>query len=85
MSEFATSEIVEKARQEVIKRKKLELANEIKFGKMKEEKCVQILHIGPYSTELESIAKMEKVMKKILSRMDFTMRYTRYGLSTESS
>ena len=62
--EFVTSEIVEKARQEVIKKKKIELVNEVKFEKMKEGKCVQILHIGPYSTEPESIAKMEKLMKE---------------------
>jgi len=62
--EFVTSEIVEKARQEVIKKKKLELVIEVKFEKMKEGKCVQILHIGPYSTEPESIAKMEKLMEE---------------------
>ena len=62
--EFVTSEVVERARQEVIKKKKLELVNEVKFEKMKEGKCVQILHIGPYSTEPESIAKMEKLMKE---------------------
>ena len=62
--EFVTSEIVEKARQEVIKKKEIELVNEVKFEKMEEGKCVQILHIGPYSTESESIAKMEKLMEK---------------------
>jgi len=62
--EFVTSEIVEKARQEVIKKKGIDLVNEVKFEKMKEGKCVQILHIGPYSTEPESIAKMRKLMEK---------------------
>ena len=62
--EFVTSEIVEKARQEVIKKKGIDLVNEVKFEKMKEAKCVQILHIGPYSTEPESIAKMRKLMEK---------------------
>ena len=32
--EFVTSEIVEKARQEVIKKKEMELVNEVKFEKM---------------------------------------------------
>lgn len=64
MPKFVTPEIVEKARQEVIKKKKLELVNEVKFEKMKEGKCVQILHIGPYSTEPESIAKMRKLMEE---------------------
>ncbi len=62
--EFVTPEIVEKARQEVIKKKEMELVNEVKFEKMEEGKCVQILHIGPYSTESESIAKMKKLMEK---------------------
>ena len=62
--EFVTFEIVERAKQEVIKKKKLELVNEVKFEKMKEGRCVQILHIGPYSTEPESIAKMEELMEE---------------------
>ena len=62
--EFVTPEMVEKAKQEVIKKKKLELVNEVNFEKMKEGRCVQILHIGPYSKEPESITKMEKLMEE---------------------
>jgi len=62
--EFVTPEIVEKARQEVIEKKKVDLVNEVKFEKMKEGKCVQILHIGPYSTEPESLEKMYNLMKE---------------------
>jgi len=64
MPDFVTSEIVERARDEVFKKKGIELIKEIKFEKMKEGKCVQILHIGPYSTEPESLAKMEKLMEE---------------------
>ena len=60
--EFVTSEIVEKAREKVMK--KLELVKEVKFERMKEGKCVQILHIGPYSTESESLEKMYNLMKE---------------------
>ena len=63
MPEFVTDEMVEKARKEVIKKKNIELVKEIRFEKMKEGKCVQILHIGPYSTESESIEKMKKLME----------------------
>ena len=63
MPEFVTYEIVEKSRKEVIKKKNIELVKEIRFEKMKEGKCVQILHIGPYSTESESIEKMKKFME----------------------
>jgi len=39
---FVTSEIVEEAKQEVIniKKKKIDLVNEVKFEKIKEEKCI---------------------------------------------
>lgn len=62
--EFVTSEIVEKARQEVIEKKRIRLVNEVEFEKIKEGKCVQMLHIGPYSTEPESLAKMQKLMEE---------------------
>ena len=61
--EFVNHDIVEKARQEVIKKKKLEMVNEVNFEKMREGKCVRILHVGPYSTELESIERMRKLME----------------------
>ena len=64
MPEFVTSEIVEKAKVEVIKRRGIELVDEIKFEKLTEGKCVQVLHIGPYSTEPESLAKMRKLMEE---------------------
>lgn len=64
MPDFVTSEIVEKAREEVFKKKGTELIKEIKFEKIKEGKCVQILHIGPYLTEPESLAKMRKLMEQ---------------------
>ena len=64
MPEFVTSEIVEKVKEEVFKKKVLELIKEIKFEKITEGKCVQILHIGPYSTEPESLSKMRKLMKE---------------------
>ncbi|MEM0447720.1 MAG: GyrI-like domain-containing protein, partial [Thermoplasmata archaeon] len=36
----------------------------IKFEKIKEGKCIQILHIGPYSTEPESLARMRNLMEE---------------------
>ncbi len=58
--DFVPFETVEKVRQELIKKKKIKLVNEVKLEKMKEKKCVQKLHIGPYSIEPELIAKNEK-------------------------
>ncbi len=62
MPEFVTLKDVEKAKPDVIRKKGIELVNEIKFEKITEGKCVQIMHIGPYSTEPESLAKMKKLM-----------------------
>ena len=64
LPDFVTSKMVEKARNEVFKKKGIELVKEIKFEKIKEGKCIQILHIGPYSTEPESLAKMRKLMEQ---------------------
>ena len=69
--EFVTSEIVEKARKEVVKKKEkkkefeiIEMLKKVKFEKMNEGKCVQILHIGPYSNEQKTLTKMYEFMKE---------------------
>ena len=62
--EFVTPEIVEAARDEVLRKKGIALVNEVKFETMAEGKCVQILHIGPYATEPESLAKMYELMER---------------------
>lgn len=64
LPDFVTSEIVDKARHEVMKKKGIDLLREIKYEKMAEGKCIQVLHIGPYSTEPETIEKMKKMMKE---------------------
>jgi len=64
MPKFVTSEIVEKVKAEIIKKKGIELVEEIRFERINEGKCVQILHVGPYSTEHESLSKMRKLMEK---------------------
>ncbi|MEM3737024.1 MAG: GyrI-like domain-containing protein [Candidatus Bathyarchaeia archaeon] len=64
MPKFVTSEIVEKAKAEIIKKKCIELVEEIRFERIAEGKCVQIMHVGPYSTEPESLSKMRKLMEK---------------------
>ncbi len=64
LPDFVTSEIVEKAKREVMKKKGIELLKEIKFEKITEGKCIQVLHVGPYSTEPETIEKMRKMMRE---------------------
>lgn len=64
MPEFVTLEIVENAKSDVIKKKGIELVKETELERMKEGTCIQILHIGPYSTEHRSLQKMKKLMEK---------------------
>ncbi len=64
MPDFVNSGIVEKAREEVFKKKGLDLIKVIKFESVNEGKCIQILHTGPYSTEPETLEKMRKMMKE---------------------
>ncbi|MBI3051546.1 GyrI-like domain-containing protein [Candidatus Woesearchaeota archaeon] len=64
MPNFATSEIVRTAQDEVFKKKGLALIKKIKFETIDESKCVQIMHIGPYATEPETINKMKDFMKE---------------------
>lgn len=61
---FVILEAFEKAKEEIFKKKGLELTKEIKFEKIKEGKSVQAIHIGPYSLEPETIKKMRDFMKK---------------------
>jgi hypothetical protein len=58
MPEFVTEGIMLSVQPEVAKKKKNELICEISFEKITEGRCVQIMHIGPYSTEPETINKL---------------------------
>ena len=64
LPDFIALEIVEKARLEVMKKKDIALLEDIKFERITEGKCVQVLHIGPYSAEPRTIEKMRKMMKE---------------------
>ena len=63
LPDFATSEMLIDAKEEVFKKKGLLLIKETKFEKIDEGKCIQIMHIGPYSTEPETIQKITDFMK----------------------
>ncbi|MCP4112307.1 MAG: hypothetical protein GY749_43415 [Desulfobacteraceae bacterium] len=64
MPDFVTSEIVKTAKQEVFKKKGLDLIREIRFETVSEHKCIQIMHVGPYATEPETLEKMDIFMKE---------------------
>jgi len=58
LPEFVDNEMIQNAIQSTISKKGIQLAENIELHKMKEGKCVQILHVGPFSSEPESIQKM---------------------------
>ncbi len=64
MPNFVEPEIIKNAKEEVFKKKGLDLIKKIKFETIEEGKCIQIMHIGPYATEPETIKKMKDYMKE---------------------
>ena len=61
---FVTVENFEQAKTNVINKKGIEKIREIQFEKIVEGKCIQIMHIGPYSTEPETINQIQDFMKE---------------------
>ncbi len=62
--DFVTNENFKQAKINVIKKKGIAKINEIQFEKITEGKCIQIMHVGPYSTEPETINQMQNFMKE---------------------
>jgi hypothetical protein len=58
MPEYITKELMFTVQPVVAKKKKNELVQKIALEKMTEGKCVQIMHIGPYSTEHKTINEL---------------------------
>jgi len=64
MPNFVSVENFEQAKTNVINKKGIEKIREIQFEKITEGKCIQIMHIGPYSTEPETINQIQDFMKE---------------------
>lgn len=58
LPEFVTPEVLDWARAEVARRKKDVDTSRARLETWTEGLCVQIMHIGPYDTEPESVARM---------------------------
>ena len=63
MPEYVTATEVEKAIQSVIVKKQVDRAQNISLHQMNEGKVVQMLHIGPFATEIETLLEMGKFME----------------------
>jgi hypothetical protein len=75
LPDFVTKKDVEKAIVSVAAKKKLALVNELEFFEMNEGKSVQILHVGPFSTEPETL--------KVIAAFIDENKFERNGLHHE--
>ena len=64
LPDFITKEIVEHQKQLVFAKKGIGKVKSIEFLKLNEGKCVQILHVGPFDTEPESLLKIQEFCLK---------------------
>jgi len=58
MPDFVDQAVVETVQEQVAKKKKNDLIREVKFERITEGKCVQVMHVGPYATEPETIERL---------------------------
>jgi hypothetical protein len=63
MPEFVTKEMMLSVQPIVATKKKNDLIQEISFESITEDKCVQIMHVGPYATEPDTINKLLNFVK----------------------
>lgn len=65
MPDFVTEEMVEEARgHAVVNKKGLEPLRQISYEKLTEGITVQMMHVGPYAAEPETIECIQDYMKK---------------------
>ncbi len=58
LPDFVTKEAVEKAKETVLAKKGLQLVTGVEFFTMTEGKSVQIVHVGPFDTEPQTLQKI---------------------------
>ena len=62
--DFVTKEFAQEAFERTMKKKPNELLKSIKFTEYKEDKCVQMMHLGSYDNEPETFKIMEDFCKE---------------------
>ena len=69
LPDYVSEPDVQKGVEMAVTKKKLPSARKVGFYEMQEGKCVQMLHLGPFDTEPESLEKIGSFMKsKALTR-----------------
>lgn len=64
MPEYVTENEVRKGIDKTVAKKKLELAKAIELYQMTEGRSVQMLHIGPFATEPETLIQMKQLIEQ---------------------
>lgn len=64
LPDFVSADMIEKAKQTALEKKGISKANEIALFKLKEGKCVQMMHVGSFASEPETLLIMDKFMKE---------------------
>lgn len=62
--EWVTNAIVEQARHDTAKKKRLDALERLRFGAMVEGRCAQTLHIGPFAEEGPTIMRVHEFIAR---------------------
>jgi len=73
LPDFITKENFDWAIEKVINKKKID-CSKAQFLTIEEGLCVQIMHIGPFDTEIESVRVMDKFIKEEGYENDFSQK-----------
>lgn len=70
MPEFVTQRMVLNAIEELVEKKKDHSYRNVRLSRLNEGPSVQVLHVGPYETEQDSIAKLHDLVHALGYRLD---------------
>ena len=62
--EYVTEEQVHQCIATTLEKKPLKYLDEVEFYKMREGQCIQMLHVGPFDNEPESLQKMQGLIEE---------------------
>lgn len=60
LPDFVKLAEVQKSKQAIVNQKQIDLASKVELFELHEGKCVQMMHLGPFSTEPESLEKIQQ-------------------------
>lgn len=64
MPDYITQQDLDSAINKVVEKKGITLARELSLYRLSEGKCVQMLHVGPYATEIDTLLVMKEYMEQ---------------------